>query len=59
MTAVRNEEAYLPGTIVSVLSQTILPKRWVIVSDGSTDGTDEIAGRAAGRTLTTWSFNVQ
>jgi biofilm PGA synthesis N-glycosyltransferase PgaC len=30
---------------VSVIRQTILPLRWVIVSDGSTDGTDEIVKR--------------
>jgi glycosyltransferase involved in cell wall biosynthesis len=33
---------YLAGTIRSVIAQTVLPSRWVIVSDGSTDRTDEI-----------------
>jgi len=42
ITAARNEEAYIGATIKSVLLQTILPKKWVIVSDGSTDRTDEI-----------------
>jgi glycosyltransferase involved in cell wall biosynthesis len=42
ITAARNEEAYINNTIESVLAQTILPKKWVIVSDGSTDRTDEI-----------------
>jgi len=42
MTAAHNEEAFIEKTIASVLAQTVLPKRWVIVSDGSTDGTDEI-----------------
>ena len=42
ITAARNEEAYIEKTIKSVVSQTILPKRWVIVSDGSTDCTDII-----------------
>ena len=37
-----NEEAHLNEVIRSVLSQTLLPVRWVIVSDGSTDRTDEI-----------------
>ena len=42
VSAVRNEEAYIDSTIQSLLAQTILPKKWIIVSDGSTDGTDEI-----------------
>jgi glycosyltransferase involved in cell wall biosynthesis len=42
ITAARNEKAYIGKTIEAVLSQSILPKRWVIVSDGSTDCTDEI-----------------
>ena len=42
ITPARNEEAYIEKTIQSVVSQTILPKKWVIVSDGSTDRTDEI-----------------
>lgn len=42
ITPARNEEKYIEKTIQSVISQTILPKKWVIVSDGSTDRTDEI-----------------
>jgi len=42
VTAARNEEATLPGTIEAVVSQTILPVRWIIVSDCSSDLTDEI-----------------
>jgi glycosyltransferase involved in cell wall biosynthesis len=42
MTAVRNEENYVGKTIQAVLSQTVLPERWVIVSDGSADQTDAI-----------------
>ncbi len=42
MTAAYNEEENIEQTILSVLSQTILPKRWVIVSDGSVDKTDAI-----------------
>jgi glycosyltransferase involved in cell wall biosynthesis len=42
ITPARNEEAFIEKTIESVISQTILPKKWVIVSDGSTDRTDEI-----------------
>src|SRR5260370_6982431 len=42
VTPARNEEAFIGKTIESVLSQTIPPNKWVIVSDGSTDRTDEI-----------------
>jgi len=45
ITPSRNEEAYIEKTIQSVISQTVLPKKWVIVSDGSTDRTDEIVKR--------------
>jgi len=46
-TAAYNEEANIEKTIKSVVSQTVLPARWVIVSDGSADRTDEIVGRYA------------
>jgi len=42
ITPARNEQAFIEGTIRSVVSQTVLPIKWVIVSDGSTDGTDDI-----------------
>lgn len=42
ITPTRNEEAYIEGTIRSVVSQTILPRRWIIVSDGSIDRTNAI-----------------
>jgi biofilm PGA synthesis N-glycosyltransferase PgaC len=42
ITPARNEEAHLEKVIRSVAAQTVLPVRWVIVSDGSTDRTDEI-----------------
>ena len=49
MTAAYNEEALIERTIRSVLSQTVLPDCWVIVSDGSTDRTDEIVAGYARR----------
>lgn len=42
ITAARNEEMYIENTIKAIVSQTILPVKWIIVSDGSTDRTDEI-----------------
>jgi poly-beta-1,6-N-acetyl-D-glucosamine synthase len=48
ITAARNEEAYIEKTICSVIAQTVLPAKWVIVSDGSTDHTDEIVKQYAG-----------
>jgi biofilm PGA synthesis N-glycosyltransferase PgaC len=45
ITPARNEAAFIEKTLLSVISQTVLPLRWVIVSDGSTDGTDEIVER--------------
>lgn len=42
--AARNEKEFIEKTLKSVVSQSLLPRKWVIVSDGSTDGTNEIAG---------------
>jgi biofilm PGA synthesis N-glycosyltransferase PgaC len=44
---VRNEAQYLPRTIASVVLQTITPARWIIVDDGSTDETGQVAQDAA------------
>lgn len=41
-TAAYNEESHIADTLRSVADQSVLPHRWVIVSDGSTDTTDEI-----------------
>ena len=42
ITPARNEEAFIEKTIQSVIRQTILPTKWVIVNDGSTDATSKI-----------------
>jgi glycosyltransferase involved in cell wall biosynthesis len=47
ITPARNEEDFIELTLKSVVAQTQLPERWVIVSDGSTDRTDEIVKRYA------------
>lgn len=45
ITPARNEVQYLARTIDSMLAQSRLPTKWVIVSDGSTDGTDDLVKR--------------
>jgi glycosyltransferase involved in cell wall biosynthesis len=47
VTAARNEAEFIELTLKSVVAQTILPLRWVIVSDGSTDATDVIVRKYA------------
>jgi glycosyltransferase involved in cell wall biosynthesis len=48
----RNEARYIHLTLDSMVSQDHPPVRWVIVSDGSTDGTDSIVAQYAARV--TW-----
>ena len=47
ITAARNEEAYIGATILSVTRQSILPVRWVIVDDDSSDRTYDIISEYA------------
>jgi glycosyltransferase involved in cell wall biosynthesis len=49
ITAARNEERVISATIESVVAQTCLPLRWVIVDDGSTDQTAAIVERFGAR----------
>jgi poly-beta-1,6-N-acetyl-D-glucosamine synthase len=49
VTAAYNEERFIEATIRSVIQQTRLPKKWIIVNDGSTDRTDEIVKKFIGR----------
>ncbi len=49
ITAARNEASKIGRTLESVLGQTVTPTRWVVVSDGSTDGTDDLVAEAAAR----------
>jgi biofilm PGA synthesis N-glycosyltransferase PgaC len=42
ITPAHNEEAFIEKTLGSMVVQTMLPERWVIVDDGSTDRTAEI-----------------
>src|SRR5713226_1114824 len=46
ITPAHNEEAFIEKTIESVIHQTVLPEKWVIVDDGSTDKTPDIVSRS-------------
>ena len=43
ITPAKNEKRFIAKTLDSMVGQTLLPERWVIVDDGSTDNTAEIS----------------
>lgn len=45
ITPVRNEQKYIEKTMQSMVAQTIPARKWVIVNDASTDGTEDIIRR--------------
>lgn len=45
----KNEEDNLPICIESIVNQSVLPVLWLIIDDGSTDGTSEIIKEATER----------
>ena len=47
VTPARDEAAFIEETMRSVIGQTVRPLKWVIVSDGSTDGMDAIVAACA------------
>ena len=47
ITPARNEAAFIELTLQSVVAQTLSPVKWVIVDDGSTDGTGDIVRKYA------------
>ena len=49
ITPARNEAAFIELTIQSMVKQSVRPLRWMIVSDGSTDGTDDIVRKYEAR----------
>jgi biofilm PGA synthesis N-glycosyltransferase PgaC len=49
ITPARDEAAFIRLTLESVVAQSVLPLKWVIVSDGSTDRTDEIVKEYVGK----------
>jgi len=50
ITPARNEERHIRLTLESMARQSHPPVRWVVVSDGSTDRTDDIVGEYVSRT---------
>ena len=49
ITPAHNEERFIAKTLDSMVAQTLLPERWIIVDDGSTDRTAEIVGNYVSR----------
>jgi len=49
ITPAHNEERFITKTLESVTAQTLLPECWIIVNDGSTDKTGDIAASYAQR----------
>jgi len=47
ITPARNEAQFIELTLESVVAQTAQPLKWIVVSDGSTDATDEIVNKYA------------
>jgi biofilm PGA synthesis N-glycosyltransferase PgaC len=47
ITPAKNEAMFIEQTVKSVITQEVLPVKWVIVSDGSIDGTDDIVKKYA------------
>jgi biofilm PGA synthesis N-glycosyltransferase PgaC len=47
ITPARNESDFIELTLKSVVAQTVPPVKWVIVNDGSTDGTGDIVNKYA------------
>jgi biofilm PGA synthesis N-glycosyltransferase PgaC len=49
ITPVRDEARHIGKTLASVVAQTVPPLRWIVVDDGSTDGTGAILDSHAAR----------
>ncbi len=47
ITPVRDEVTYIDRTLQAVAQQTRRPRKWIIVDDGSTDGTDAVLDQFA------------
>jgi glycosyltransferase involved in cell wall biosynthesis len=49
ITPVRDEEEYVEATLRCITSQTVLPTEWIVVDDGSSDGTSAIVDEYASK----------
>ncbi|MPY91440.1 MAG: glycosyltransferase [Luteitalea sp.] len=49
ITPVRDEAAYIGRTIESMARQTVRPRRWIVVDDGSSDESPQLVEAAAAR----------
>jgi len=49
LTAAHNEQGFIERTLKSVVTQTVVPLKWVIINDGSTDQTPAIIDQYAMR----------
>jgi poly-beta-1,6-N-acetyl-D-glucosamine synthase len=49
ITPAHNEASFIEKTLASMVTQTVLPERWIIVDDGSTDRTAELVENYAKR----------
>lgn len=47
ITPARDEERFLPGLIESMVAQTVLPRKWIVINDGSVDSTKRLLDDAA------------
>lgn len=47
ITPIRDEEEFLPLTIASMTAQTVTPRQWILVDDGSRDRTGQLIDDAA------------
>lgn len=57
ITPAKNEASNLPQVANSVLQQTVLPKLWVIIDDGSSDNTPDIIKKLVARY--SWIKSIQ
>ena len=46
VTPVKDEINFFPKTVNSILSQEVKPQKWIIIDDGSEDGTTELIKKA-------------